>query len=86
MQQFFTAYCIPKTANFVEYRRNSGDTNMSAIIILILASLIVATGFLLAFLWAVKSGQFEDKVTPSMRMLWDDKKKKNINDTENSHK
>ena len=59
---------------------------MSAIIILILASLIVATGFLLAFLWAVRSGQFEDKVTPSMRMLWDDKKKKNINDTENSHK
>jgi cbb3-type cytochrome oxidase maturation protein len=50
---------------------------MSAVIVLILASLIVATGFLLAFLWAVKSGQFEDKVTPSMRMLWDDKKKKN---------
>ena len=54
---------------------------MSAVIVLILASLIVATGFLLAFLWAVKSGQFEDKVTPSMRMLWDDKKKKNNENT-----
>ncbi|MBN1407110.1 MAG: cbb3-type cytochrome oxidase assembly protein CcoS [Calditrichaceae bacterium] len=50
---------------------------MSAVIVLILASLVVATGFLLAFLWAVKNGQFEDKVTPSMRMLWDDKKNKN---------
>jgi len=57
---------------------------MSAIIVLILASLIVATGFLLAFLWAVKSGQFEDKVTPSMRMLWDDKKKKDNGEKNNS--
>ena len=57
--------------------------NMSAIIILILASLIVATGFLLAFLWAVKSGQFDDKVTPSMRMLWDDKKNKNNDKKDN---
>ncbi len=56
---------------------------MSAVIVLILASLIVATGFLLAFLWAVKSGQFEDKVTPSMRILWDDKKKIN-NDKKNN--
>jgi cbb3-type cytochrome oxidase maturation protein len=56
---------------------------MSAVIVLILASLVVATGFLLAFLWAVKSGQFEDKVTPSMRILWDDKKKKN-NDEKNN--
>jgi cbb3-type cytochrome oxidase maturation protein len=56
---------------------------MSAVIVLILASLVVATGFLLAFLWAVKSGQFEDKVTPSMRILWDDRKKKN-NDEKNN--
>ena len=47
---------------------------MSAIILLISVSLIVAIGFLLAFLWAVKSGQFEDKYTPSIRMLFDDKK------------
>jgi cbb3-type cytochrome oxidase maturation protein len=49
---------------------------MSAIILLISVSLIVAIGFLLAFLWAVKSGQFEDKYTPSIRMLFDDTKVK----------
>ena len=51
---------------------------MSAVIVLISASLVVAVGFLAAFLWAVKSGQFEDKYTPSIRMLFDDKKKKEI--------
>jgi cbb3-type cytochrome oxidase maturation protein len=42
---------------------------MSVIVILILLSLVIATGFLLAFLWAVKSGQFEDTCTPPMRIL-----------------
>jgi cbb3-type cytochrome oxidase maturation protein len=46
---------------------------MSAIFILIGASLFVAIGFLFAFLWAVKHGQFEDKHTPPIRMLFDDK-------------
>jgi len=49
---------------------------MSALFILIGASLIVAIGFLIAFLWAVKSGQFDDKHTPSIRILLDDPKKK----------
>ena len=47
---------------------------MSVVLFLILASLFVATGFLIAFLWAVKSGQFDDRYTPSIRMLMDDKK------------
>jgi cbb3-type cytochrome oxidase maturation protein len=46
---------------------------MSAIIFLISASLFVAIGFLIAFLWAVKSGQFEDRYTPAIRMLFDEK-------------
>jgi cbb3-type cytochrome oxidase maturation protein len=46
---------------------------MSAIFILIGASLFVAIGFLVAFLWAVKNGQFEDKHTPPIRMLFEDK-------------
>jgi len=46
---------------------------MSAIYILILASLFVAVGFLVAFLWAVKSNQFDDKFTPAIRILLDDK-------------
>ena len=48
---------------------------MSAVFILVAASLSVAIGFLVAFIWSVKSGQFEDDYTPSVRMLFDDKVK-----------
>lgn len=44
---------------------------MEVIIILVIASLIVALGFLAAFIWSVKKGQFEDDYTPSIRMLFD---------------
>ena len=46
---------------------------MSVIIILIGFSLLVAVIFLFAFLWAVKNGQYEDRYTPSVRILFDDK-------------
>ena len=45
---------------------------MKVIFLLILVSLIVAAGFLYAFLWAVKDGQFEDDYTPAVRILFDD--------------
>lgn len=45
---------------------------MLVIFLLIFVSLTVALGFLAAFVWAVKSGQFEDTCTPSMRMLTDE--------------
>ena len=45
---------------------------MSVILILILASLAVALAFLAGFIWAVKSGQFEDTCTPAMRILGED--------------
>ncbi|HWQ92099.1 MAG TPA: cbb3-type cytochrome oxidase assembly protein CcoS [Clostridia bacterium] len=45
---------------------------MSVIIILILASLTLATCFLAGFVWAVNSGQYEDTLTPSMRILSED--------------
>lgn len=45
---------------------------MSVVIILIAASLIIAIGFLIAFIWSVKSGQYDDDYTPSVRMLFDD--------------
>ncbi len=45
---------------------------MSVILILILASLTMALLFLGGFIWAVRSGQFEDTFTPSMRVLTDD--------------
>ena len=44
---------------------------MSVIFLLIGISIVVATAFLLAFLWAVRSGQYEDDYTPSVRMLFD---------------
>lgn len=34
---------------------------------------MVAAGFLIAFLWAVKSGQYKDTYTPSVRILFDNK-------------
>lgn len=49
---------------------------MSVIVVLIGASLLVATGFLIAYLWAVKSGQYDDKYTPSVRILFEDSNKR----------
>lgn len=45
---------------------------MKIILVLIIISLFVAGGFLFAFFWAVKSGQYDDDITPSMRILIDD--------------
>lgn len=44
---------------------------MSAIFIMIGASLLLAIGFLIAFIWSVKTNQYEDDYTPSVRMLFD---------------
>ena len=44
---------------------------MSVIVVLIGFSILVAVGFLIAFLWAVRSGQYDDDVSPSIRMLFD---------------
>jgi cbb3-type cytochrome oxidase maturation protein len=46
---------------------------MSVIIILLGASLLVAMLFLAAFIWSVKSGQFEDQFSPAHRILFDTK-------------
>ncbi len=45
---------------------------MPVILLLILASLGIAVIFLGGFIWAVRSGQFDDTCTPSMRVLTDD--------------
>ncbi len=44
---------------------------MSVIVVLIGFSILVAVGFLIAFLWAVRSGQYDDDVSPSVRILFD---------------
>ena len=45
---------------------------MSVIFLLIIFSLILALVFLIAFIWSVKDGQYEDDYTPSVRMLFED--------------
>jgi cbb3-type cytochrome oxidase maturation protein len=45
---------------------------MSVIVLLIAAGGAVAGGFLWAFVWAVRSGQFDDMASPPLRMLFDD--------------
>ncbi len=46
---------------------------MAIIVLLISISLIIAVGFLISFLWNVKSGQYDDTYSPSVRMLFEDK-------------
>lgn len=49
---------------------------MEIIFFLIVISLLIALVFLVAFFWAVKSGQYDDDYTPSVRILFEDKPKK----------
>ena len=45
---------------------------MNIFYLLIGVSLFAALIFLGAFIWAVRSGQFDDNETPSIRILFDD--------------
>lgn len=45
---------------------------MNIFYLLIGVSLFAALIFLAAFIWAVRTGQFDDNETPSMRILFDD--------------
>lgn len=49
---------------------------MIVIFLLIPLSIVIAACFLGAFIWAVRSGQYEDTCTPSMRLLMDEKRRK----------
>lgn len=49
---------------------------MSAIILLLLVSIGIAAGFLLAFFWSVRDGQFDDDFSPARRILFEDDNKK----------
>ena len=44
---------------------------MDVVVVLVCAALLVTGAFLIALIWAVKSGQFEDTYTPSLRVLLD---------------
>jgi cbb3-type cytochrome oxidase maturation protein len=47
-------------------------STMKIMFLLILISLLMACGFLLVYLWAARTGQFDDSYTPSVRILFDD--------------
>ena len=50
---------------------------MGIIVLMIIVSVLMAAGFLIAFIWATKSGQFDDDYTPSIRILFEDKSNQN---------
>jgi len=50
---------------------------MEVIYILLSVSILIAIGFLVAFVWSVKKGQYEDVVSPSIRILFEDENNKN---------
>jgi cbb3-type cytochrome oxidase maturation protein len=45
---------------------------VSVLALLLLAGLLLAGGFLAGFVWAARSGQFDDTATPAVRILLDD--------------
>jgi cbb3-type cytochrome oxidase maturation protein len=45
---------------------------MEMVFVLLPLALLVAGGMLIVFIWAVRSGQFDDLETPAKRMLHDD--------------
>ena len=61
---------------------------MNIFYLLIGVSLFAALIFLGAFIWAVKTGQFDDNKTPSIRMLFDDDpiEEEETDDTKNQKK
>lgn len=46
---------------------------MGVMPLLVICSIGVAGGFLLAFLWATRNGQYDDMQTPSVKMLFEEK-------------
>ena len=45
---------------------------MEMVFVLLPLALLVAGGMLVVFIWAAKSGQFDDLETPARRILHDD--------------
>ncbi|HMV22731.1 MAG TPA: cbb3-type cytochrome oxidase assembly protein CcoS [Saprospiraceae bacterium] len=52
---------------------------MGVIFILLFVSLAIALLFLWAFLWSTKTGQFDDDISPGVRILFDEEKSKTNN-------
>jgi cbb3-type cytochrome oxidase maturation protein len=53
---------------------------MGVIYIMLAASVVVAVIFFIAFIIAVRNGQYDDSYTPSVRMLFEDELVKDKSD------
>jgi cbb3-type cytochrome oxidase maturation protein len=49
---------------------------MEIMYLMIGLSLFMAIGFLIAFVWSIRTGQQDDLITPAMRILYEDEKTK----------
>lgn len=49
---------------------------MEIMYLMIGLSLFMAIGFLIAFVWSIRTGQQDDLITPAMRILNEDEKTK----------
>ena len=58
-----------KLIEFIHTATNDGESALASFLIPVLNYLLVATGFLLLFLWAYFSGQYRDVEGPKYRML-----------------
>lgn len=58
---------------------------MEIIYLMLIVSLVIALFFLISFLWAIKSGQYDDDYTPSVRILFEDELINNQNKNKNGN-
>ena len=49
---------------------------MTVLFIVLPLAILIGAGGLAAFIWAARSGQFDDLDTPAVRMLFDDEDEK----------
>lgn len=57
---------------------------MGMIYIMLVVSLVVALFFLASFIWATKTGQYDDDYTPSVRILFDDEPSNSNQNSQNN--
>jgi cbb3-type cytochrome oxidase maturation protein len=70
---FIICHLFEESPNCDRFQSYLGtNPSMKIMLFLILVSLLLAAGFLIAYLRAAGSGQFDDEYTPAIRMLFDD--------------
>jgi cbb3-type cytochrome oxidase maturation protein len=57
---------------------------MSVILVLVAFSVMLAGGFLAAFFWSVRNGQYDDTYSASVRILFDDDKPEEMKEPEST--